>query len=153
MSRITEIFLVETVAQQALVVQGRATESEIPAAIALGLKKLEEYFQNKSLNASDSPFLRVSGQDSLSLEIMVGIGIPWPDKGSGDIQNYVIPAGKKIFCYCLGDGSELMPVYEEMRGFAAQKGYDASDLCFEYFLNSPEYGLDKLLTKILLILN
>lgn len=152
MPRITEIFFVDTPEQYALTVQSKVHESQIPETIGQSLLKLEEYFEGKNLIASDSPFLQVSGQDPEALDIMVGICIPRPNNGLGDVKGHLIPAGKKIFCYYQGDSAQILSVYQEMQDFAARKGYELDDGGFEYFLNGPEYGLDKLLTKVLVSL-
>ena len=84
---------------------------------------------------------------------MVGNTVPYHIDSFGDIQDFIIPAGKKIFCYYQGDNGLMEPIYEEMIHFAEEKGYTVKEGIFEYYLNSPDYGVDKLLTKVVMHLD
>lgn len=152
MARITDIYLVDVPAENALVINGKVSVSEIPGFIGDAFMKLEEYIKGKGMVESDTPFLQIAGNDPNSIEIMAGVTVPKEIKGSGEIENYGIPAGKRIFCYWLGDNSEMSPLHGEMVVFAKESGYEVEEGFFEYYLNSPDYGSDKLLTKVVMFL-
>ena len=152
MARITDIYLVDVPAENALIVNGKVSVPDIPGFIGDAFITLEEYIKDQGMIQSDTPFLQITGNDPNSFEIMAGITVSKEVKGSGEIRNYCIPAGKRIFSYWLGDNSEMPPLYDEMAVFAKELGYETAEGCFEYYLNSPDYGLDKLLTKVVMLL-
>jgi len=152
MSRITDIFLVDTAKQEAIAIHSKVSVAEIPAIIGEGFMKLEEYIKSKGMEASDTPFLQISGTDPNSIEITAGMTVTKTVHGNGEIEDYLIPAGKKIFCYWQGDNSDMSPLHEEMQSFVKNLGYEIEEDFFEYYLNGPEYGEDKLLTKVVMLL-
>lgn len=152
MARITDIYLVDIPAEDALIIKGKVSAEEIPKFIGEAFIKLEDYAKSKGVVTSDTPFLRIADIDSNSFEIIAGMTIPEEIKGFEEIENCLIPAGKRIFCYWLGDNSQMQQLYEEMVSFAEGVGYEAEMGFFEHYLNGPEYGVDKLLTKVVMFL-
>ena len=153
MSRITDIFFIDTAEQEAVAIHSKVSVAEIPTIIGKGFMEVDEYIKSKGIVASDTPFLQIIiGTDPNAIEITVGMAISKAIHGNGEIKNFLIPAGKKIFCYWQGDNSEMSPLYEEMQSFAKNLGYEIQEGFFEYYLNSPAYGTDKLLTKIVMLL-
>lgn len=152
MSRITDIYLVDVPAENALVINGKVSVEKIPEFIGEAFMKLEEYIKSKGVVESDTPFLQIVGNDPSSIEIMAGMTVTKEIRGSGEIEDYGIPSGKRIFCYWLGDNSEMSPLYDEMIRFAKDFGYEVEEGFFEYYLNGPEHGTDKLLTKVVMLL-
>jgi len=152
MARITDIYLVDVPSENALVINGKVSVAEIPGFIGDAFMKLAEYIKGKGMVGSDTPFLQIAGNDPNSIDIMAGMTISKEVKGSREIENYCVPAGKRIFCYWLGDNSEMSPLHDEMVAFAKESGYGVEEGFFEYYLNSPDYGLDKLLTKVVMFL-
>lgn len=152
MARITEIFLVETPPQDAVVVHSPVTGADIPTFIMNSLTMLEEYARYHKVNPADAPFLRITGSSAETAVITAGLPLPSPLGSSGAIEGSVIEAGKKLFCYYLGNGEEAEAVYAEMREFAEKRGLKVKDGLYEYYLNGLEHGKDKLLTKIIVLL-
>jgi len=96
MSRITDIFLVDTVEQEAIAIHSKVSVAEIPAIIGEGFMKLEEYIKSKGIVSSDTPFLQIIGIDPNAIEIAAGMEVPTTVHGNGKIEDFLIPAGKKI---------------------------------------------------------
>jgi len=152
MSRITDIYLIDTAAQEAIAIHSKVSIAEIPAIIGEGFMKLDEYIKSIGIVASDTPFLQIIGTDPNSIEITAGMTVPATVHGNGEIEDFLIPAGKKIFCYWQGDNSDMSSLYEEMKSYANEIGYEIQEGFFEYYLNGPEYGTNKLLTKVVMLL-
>ena len=152
MPRITDFFLVDTPAQDTVVIHSKIPEDQIPSFIGESFMKLGEYINQEGLTGSDCPFLRISGDGSGYVTVMVGNAVPKSISGNKEISGYTIPAGRKLFCYYQGDNSLMAPVYEEMEMYLSENGYAIDGGIFEYYLNGPEYGMDKLLTKIMVVL-
>jgi len=132
MSRITDIFLVDTAEQEAIAIHSKVSVAEIPAIIGEGFMKLEEYIKSKGIVSSDTPFLQIIGTDLNAIEITAGMEVPTTVHGNGKIEDFLIPAGKKIFCYWQGDNSEMSPLYEDMQSFANDLGYDIEEGVLQY---------------------
>jgi len=152
MSRITDIFLIDTAEQEAIAIHSKVSVAEIPAIIGEGFIKLDEYIKSKGIVASDTPFLQIIGADPNAIEITAGMTVSETIHGNGEIKDFLIPAGKKIFCYWQGDNSDMSSLYEEMSSFAKDLGYEIQEGFFEHYLNGPEFGVDKLLTKVVMLL-
>lgn len=149
MPRITEFFIIETAAQNALIVNASVAEKDLPKFIGEGFNTIGAYVKKSGIMAADTPFLHITGFEFSTLNVIVGIPVAAAAHGVGDIQSFVIPGGPKVFCYYQGDNSKMAPVYEEMSGFAKKQGYTMDKAgVYEYFLNGPDHGADKLLTKM-----
>ena len=153
MPRITDIFMVDTPRQIAPAIRATAAESELPGLIGSAFARLGSYIEREGLFPADSPFVRIVGADPAALQITIGLAVSSEDpRGDGEIEKFIIPAGKKIFCYYQGDSSLMSPVCEEMRLFAEEHGCRVEKGVYEYYLNGTEVGLDKLLTRIVISL-
>lgn len=152
MSRITDIYLIDTLEQNALIKRVKTPTEKIPEMLSQGFAELSTYIQNNDVALADTPFLRIVDGDSDSVEIIIGMAVAQKVKPQGELEAFIIPAGKKIFAYWLGDNSQMMPLYEEMITFTQKSGYKAQDNFFEYYLNGTEYGKENLLTKVVMVL-
>ena len=152
MARITEIFLIETPPQDAVVVRSTVSGTDIPAFIMNSLTMLEEYARYHSVNPADAPFLHIAGSSPETAVITAGLPLPSPLPSSGAIKGIVIEGGRKLFSYYQGKGEQADAVYAEMEKFAEKGGMKVKNGLYEYYLNGPEHGEDKLLTKIVVLL-
>ncbi len=151
MPRITDIFLIDSAEQLAVASRSIISPAEIPAVIGRHFEHLGRHVEDKGLSAADTPFVRILGLSPEKLEVTVGLPVREAEEGRG-IQKFLIPAGPKIICYWQGDNSQMFPLYEEMNDFAGQRNLTVKEGLFEYYLNGPEYGKEKLLTKVMMLL-
>lgn len=155
MARITDIFFVDAPEESVLLMKTTLSVSEIPGFIGKAFVQLNEYMKSKGVQALDAPFLRIQGNDPNMVEITAGIAVSGGREKieeHGDIKLSYIPAGKRIFCYWLGDNADMSALYEDMRDFAKKAGYKTKEGIFEYYLNSAREGVDHLLTKVVMLL-
>ena len=152
MSRITDIYLVDTLEQNALIKRVKTPTEKIPEMLSQGFTELSEYIKNNKVSLVDTPFLQIIDGDAEMVEIIIGMAVAEKIQPHGDLESFTIPAGKKIFAYWLGDNSQMMSLYEEMITFVQNLGYKPQDNFFEYYLNGKEYGQENLLTKVVMAL-
>ena len=155
MARITDIFFVDAPEESVLLMKTTLSVSEIPGFIGKTFVQLNEYMKSKDIQALDAPFLQMQGSDPNGIEITAGIAVSKGAEkmeGHGDIKLSCIPAGKRIFCYWLGDNADMSALYEDMQDFAKKAGYKTKEGIFKYHLNSAREGVDHLLTKVVMLL-
>jgi len=69
--------------------------------------------------------------------------------GKGDVQAGSIPAGKQASCMYKGAYDDMVPVYNAMMEWIAEKGLVPTGVSYEFYYNSPaEVPASELLTKI-----
>lgn len=152
MSRITDIYLIDTLEQNALIKRIKTPTEQIPEMLSQGFAELSKYIQNNHVSLTDTPFLQIIDGNEESVEIIIGMAIAEKIIPSGELELFTIPAGKKVFAYWLGDNSHMLPLYEEMITFAQNANYKPQDGFFEYYLNGNEYEKENLLTKVVMLL-
>ncbi|QQO08855.1 GyrI-like domain-containing protein [Breznakiella homolactica] len=153
MPRITEFFLVDTPAQDTAVISAPIPERDIPEFIGRAFAEIGSTLWQEGSIAADCPFLRIIPAEPGILNVTAGTAVSKPIIGSGDVIPWQIPAGKKLFCYYQGDNALMEPVYGELAAFAKDRGFVMEEGVFEYYLNGPEYGTDKLLTRVMVLLS
>lgn len=148
MTRITNFYIVETREQPVLTIDQKLPLANLSAFLGEGFVKLDNYVREMQMIPSDTPYMRINGGTPELLSIQIGIAVPERISGSGEIFSDILPAGKKIYCYCIGDNSDMDVTYREMQEVVKNRGFTASGGLMEYYLNGGEHGEDKLLTKI-----
>lgn len=148
MPRISPFELIETSDQPTVYVRSSLTENDISKFISKGLRALESYLAEKDVIASDVPFLSMNGTAADELEGTLGLILPHPVEGDHDVTSGTMKGGKKIFCYYQGPNDLMGPFYGELEEFIQSKGYE-TDGIYEFFMNGPEFGKERLLTKVL----
>lgn len=101
MARITDIILLQAQQQQSLVLSRTVAVTDIPDFLAEGFHSLASYLASWYVPAWDTPFMLLKGDDPNCLEVTM-------------LQEFLIPAGKKLCCYWQGSSDEINAVYEEM---------------------------------------
>lgn len=148
MPRISSFELIETADQPMVYVRSSLMENEIPKFIAKGLRTLEAHLAEHNVTAAEVPFLSINVTADDMLEGTLGLILPHALKGEGDVKSGTMKGGKKIFCYYQGSNDLMGPFYQELEEFLQSKGYEIDGM-YEFFMNGPEFGTDKLLTKVL----
>ena len=150
MPKITEIFLFETPSQNAAAVQAVIPVTEIPSFLISGMEKLEKFMIESKLIPCDAPFVKIVPESENELSITAGIAVAKSFEPKDGISCVEIPDGKKLICYYQGNNAEMGPTYDEIFAFAQQRGLKPGKDIFEYYLNGTDFGVEKLLTKIVL---
>lgn len=149
MPRITDFTIIETPAQDALIVEKETGVSDFIPFFVESIYKLGEYIREQGCIPSNAPYMRIKDNGTDIFNITVGTTTPKPMEGNGEIQKCIIPAGKKLICYYQGNNEEMFPFYEELERYLSENGYKKNGAFYEHFLNGSEFGIDKLLTKVI----
>ncbi len=146
MPQISPFEITETGAQNVLVIEKSVVPQDVDGFFGDSIYKLEKYMHDKGLTPADTPYMRSVTE---STTVTVGIAVAVPVTGNGaDITGTTIPAGRKVTGYFQGNDDLMDEFYADMEAFIAEKGLQRTGASYEYPINGLEYGLQKLLTKI-----
>lgn len=146
MGRITDFIIVETKEQYVLIIERTIKEAEIIHFIVDSVHKLNKYTKEFNCLPSDFPFLRIL--DANPVKVAVGVITPEKINGNEFIISEKIDAGKKAVGYYQGDNNNMESFYNEIKEFVNENGFKTKGAGYEFFLNGIEFGIDKLLTKV-----
>jgi len=147
MPRITDFIIIETDNQPVLTIEKTVTPEEIVPFFVESIYKIGDFIKTNRLLPADVEYMRVNVVSDI-LTVTVGTAVITPLVGIGEIKSDIIPAGKKVVCYYQGSNNEMDSFYQEMETFIIENGYERVGAFYEHFLNGPEYGTEKLLTKV-----
>ncbi len=146
MPQISPFEIIETAAQNVLVVEKSVTPKDIAGFFSDSIFRLEKYMRDKGIMPADTPYMRISAE---SMTASVGIAVALPVQGNGnDIAGAMIPAGRKVMSYFQGNDDIMDEFYADMDAFIADNGLQRVGASYEYSVNGLEYGLQNLLTKV-----
>lgn len=149
MARITDFNIIDTPAQNVLVIENHLHPHEFITFFIGCIYKLDAYIRQKGSIPADIPYMRVWDNGSQHFTLTTGTSIAEPLEGDDEtIIAKTIPAGKKMVWYFQGNNDQMGPAYEEAESFLAENGYRRNGAYYEYFLNGTEYGVENLLTKV-----
>ncbi len=151
MPRITDFIIIETDLQPVLIIEKTVTEQEIVPFFIDSIYKLGDFVKRHNLLPADIEYMRVNVVSGI-LSVTVGTAVATRLEGTGEIKSDIIPAGKKVICYYQGSNDQMESFYKEMDIFITESGCIRIGAFFEHFLNSPEFGMDKLLTKVVAVI-
>jgi effector-binding domain-containing protein len=138
--------IIETGAQNVLVIEKSVAEGDVAGFFGDSISRLEKYLHDKGLTPADTPYMRFVPE---SVTVTVGIAVVGPIAGNGiDITGSTIPAGRKVVSYFQGNDDLMGGFYADMEAFMAENGLERIVASYEYPINGLEYGLQKLLTKV-----
>jgi effector-binding domain-containing protein len=87
--------------------------------------------------------------DMQDLDIEIGMPVPEPLPGQGDIEAGEIPAGQLAACVHTGPYEDIAPAYEALSAWMAQEGYEPTGVAYEVYLNDPgDTPPDELRTEV-----
>jgi len=152
MPRITDFIIVETPSQHVLVIEKTVNELEMVQFFVDSIFKLGTYIREHDCIPADIPFMQVVDAKCGAIKVCVGNAVPKEIQGYNEIRNRTMPSGKKVICYYQGSNAEMDSFYKEFDEYISNNGYKKLSSYFEFFLNGPEYGTDKLLTKVMCVI-
>ncbi len=144
--------IVETEEQPVLSVKTTTSVSNMPNVVGKIYGLIVNYIVEKGEEPIGPSFIAYYNVDNMDVEnLLVEIGFPIAKKieGKDDIVLRYIPAGKKATGFHKGSYGEIGPVYEQLKKFTNEKGYEPTGVFYEYYYNSPEeIPESELLTKV-----
>lgn len=144
--------IIETEAQPVLSVKATTSLREMPELVGRVYGEIFRHILSQGEEPLGPAFIAYYGVDKMDMEnLIVEIGFPVARElpGKGEIQPRQIPPGRKAMGYHKGAYGEISPVYEKLKSFIREKGYERTGVVYEHYFNAPEQIPEsELLTKV-----
>ena len=137
--------------QPVLSIRKTTSVGNLPQEIGKAYGSIMQYLQELGEQPAEAPYTAYYNLDMEHLDVEMGFPVSKQLAGKGEIKAGSIPAGKYVECMYKGPYAEMVPVYEAMSKWIAEKGLEAVGTSYEVYYNSPaEVPESELLTKILM---
>lgn len=111
--------------------------------------KIMEYLGLHGIQASGPPFAVYHNMDMTALDVEIGIPVPAPVEGSGDLTPGTIRGGRAAVGTHTGPYDTIGDTYGALTAFMEEKGLEMDSFSYEFYLNDPrEVPPDELKTEI-----
>jgi effector-binding domain-containing protein len=139
----------EQAAQPVLSVRTRTTVQDMPKLMGEVFGAIAQYLGMSGAAPAGAPFAAYYNMDMQDLDIEMGFPVSNVLPGKDNIQASEMPAGKYGSCIYTGPYDKMKPAYDALAQFVQEKGYEATGVAYEVYLNDPETPPEKLQTQIL----
>ena len=150
MPRVSNIELYAQPACPVIMIRTKTTLKELPRTIGESLGKIGAYLGENGMNPAEVPFTgfhNFRDMDPGNIEVEIGFPVASMLPAREDMMSMVRPEILVAACIYRGPYDGLMPVYEEMIEWAADRKYTLGDTSYEYYLNGPEFPESEMLTR------
>jgi effector-binding domain-containing protein len=142
--------IIEREAQHTLSVRTTSAVQNLPEVLGKNYGAIMQYLGQLNKQMSGPPFVAYYNMDMQNLEIEIGIPVSNKLSDIDEIKANEIPSGKFASCFYIGPYNEISPAYETLTKFIEEKGYEATGIAYEMYLNDPcEVPPEQLQTQIL----
>lgn len=143
------IDLLEQPAIPALTVRRRSAVENLPATLGVAYSEIMSYAGQIGARVKGPAFVIYYNMDMADLDIEIGFICENPTQGNGIVVGSEIRAGLYVEAMHTGPYSAMIPLYEAMSAFMAEKGLVPTGEAIEFYYNSPmEVPENELKTKI-----
>lgn len=150
MPKISDIFMLYRPRQVILAINRQNVDpADFPKLISEGFARLGGHMQEHGALMTDLPYAAyIKGQDE-TIDLQIGVGIPYPVAGKEDIEVTAMPAGTVASCMYRGPYQGLAALYAEIEATAREWGFSASTgISYEYYFNGPPFAPEDFLTRV-----
>lgn len=145
------IELKERSAQPVLSIRKITAVGNLPQEIGRAYGSIMQYLNELGEQPAEAPYTAYYNLDMEHLDVEMGFPVSKQLAGKGEIKAGVFPEGKYVECMYKGSYGEMVPAYDAMNKWMAEKGLEATGISYEIYYNSPaEVPESELLTKIML---
>jgi effector-binding domain-containing protein len=149
MPRITPFEFIETPEYITAIIKEQINHDNVLEKLTSFYETLDDFVIENELRAIDTPYLSIPDVDDDYFYIEVGIPVINDFVESNRVKKGIIPAGKKIMTYYMGDNDLMQVLYDELFNLIEKMSLEIDNNVYEYYLNGLEYGKNHLLTKII----
>lgn len=147
------IEVIETKEQPVLSIKTVTSVDKLPMIIGEAYHKIGSYLGDLQKAPVDAPFVAYYNMDMENLQVELGFPVPAGISGKDNIEESVIPAGKKVTCLHKGPYGELKKTYDMISQYLLDNHLDPTGVVYEYYYNSPEdVPESELMTRIVFLL-
>ena len=137
-------------AQPVLSIRTRTAVQDLREVLGKSYGSIMAYLMELGEQPVDAPFTAYYNMDMQNLDVEIGFPVGKALPGKGEIQSSTIPAGQYAGCIHTGPYNAIEPAYTALIAWIKQKGFEATGISYEFYLNDPsETPPDELQTRIL----
>jgi effector-binding domain-containing protein len=125
-------------AQPVLSIRARCAVQKLPQLLGVSFGAIAQRLGSLGENSAGAPFVAYYNMDMQNLDIEIGFPVSHSLTGEGNIQPNQIFGGKIATCLYVGPYSDAAPAYDALTEFVADKGYEATGVAYEFYLNDPQ---------------
>ncbi|HWQ29410.1 MAG TPA: GyrI-like domain-containing protein [Negativicutes bacterium] len=141
----------EKAAQPVLSIRETTSMDKLPQEIGRTYGSIMQYLTELGEQPAEAPYTAYYNLDMEHLDVEMGFPVSRALSGKGEIKASELPAGRYVECLYKGPYDGMVPVYEAMKKWIAEKGLEATGTAYEVYYNSPgEAPVSELLTRIML---
>ncbi|MBI9046319.1 MAG: GyrI-like domain-containing protein [Anaerolineaceae bacterium] len=129
--------IVEKSDQPTLTLRTRTSIDKLPEFLGKAYGMVGQYMGENQVEHMGAPFAAFYNLDMQDLDVEAGFPVAKALPGKGEIINAIIPAGKQATLTFVGPYDQMEPAYEALNVFIKENGYQATGVCYEYYLNDP----------------
>lgn len=130
--------LIELPEQPVLSIRTTIAVGDMPAVLGRAYAEIMEQIAAQGEYPAGMPFVAYYNLDMQALDIEIGFPTHRRLPGKGAVQPSIIPAGPAATCEYTGPYEELEPAYHALNTWIAERGFEPTGVCYEYYLNGPE---------------
>ena len=137
-------------AQPTLAIRTKIAIQELPATLGMSYGAIGQYLGMMGAAPVGAPFVAYYNMDVQALDVEIGMPVARALPGKDAIYAGEIPAGKYATCVHTGPYDAIEPAYTALTQFVMEKGYEATGVAYEVYLNDPtNTPPEALMTQIL----
>ena len=123
--------------QPTLTIRTRTSVQNLPQLIGKSYGAIIQYLGQLSQYPAGAPFAAYYNMDMQNLDVELGFPVAKELPGKDEIKPGRIPGGKFGVVLHTGPYDKVGPAYEALAKFVAEKGYEATGVAYEVYLNDP----------------
>jgi len=121
-----------------LSIRRRTAVSNLPEFLGRAYGSVAQYLAELGEQPAGRPYAAYYNMDMQNLDVEAGFPISKDLPGKGNIQASRIPGGKAATCVHVGPNDKIEPAYAALTQWIKDKGYEATGVAYEFYLNDPE---------------
>ncbi len=125
-------------AQPTLAIRARTSVQNLPALIGQAYGAIGAYLGQLGQYPAGAPFAAYYNMDMQDLDVELGFPVPGELPGRDNIKAGRLPGGRQATVLHTGPYDKVGAAYEALQKWMAEKGYQATGVAYEFYLNDPD---------------
>ena len=136
--------------QPVLSIRTRAAVQDLREVLGKSYGSIMGYLMELGEQPVDAPFTAYYNMDMQNLDVEIGFPVSKALPARGEIQASSLPEGQYASCIHTGPYSAIEPAYTALTEWIKSKGFEATGVAYEFYLNDPsDTPPDDLQTRIM----
>lgn len=129
--------LKEISSQPVLSVRTRTAFQDLPKVMAQVYPAISQYLAEQGQQPAGAPFAAYYNMDMQDLDVEIGIPVSETLHPTTEFQASEIPGGRAATCIHEGPYSSIGQTYDILAKWMEEKGYQASGIAYEMYIDDP----------------